>query len=86
MKQILDEFIKYAKEQFGYEISVEKTSTPDSFESIFGVNFFEQDSVLWLPEGEEIRFEYVNQDICIPLDFSNVMAENCLAQEIGLAA
>lgn len=86
MKQILDEFIEYAKEQFGFEISVEKTSIPDSFERIFGISFLEQDNDFDLSEWEEIVLEYVNQDIYIPLDFSKVMAESYPEQEIGLAA
>lgn len=30
---------KYAKEQFGYDISFEKSSTPDTFELLFGMSF-----------------------------------------------
>lgn len=34
-----DDFIKYAKEQYNYEISLKKSNTPDTFESIFGASF-----------------------------------------------
>ena len=32
-------FIKYAKEQYNCEISLKKSNTPDTFESIFGTSF-----------------------------------------------
>ena len=32
-----DEFIKYVKEQFGYDINFKKSNNPDSFEKIFKV-------------------------------------------------
>jgi hypothetical protein len=36
---IKDDFIKYAKEQYNFEISLKKSNTPDTFESIFGTSF-----------------------------------------------
>lgn len=38
-KMALDDFIRYAKEQFDCEISVKKCNKPDTFASIFGVSF-----------------------------------------------
>ena len=38
-KMILDDFIKYAKEQFNCEISVKMSDNPDTFSSIFGASF-----------------------------------------------
>ena len=35
-KMELDDFIKYAKEKFGCEVSVEKSVNPDTFDKIFG--------------------------------------------------
>lgn len=32
----LDDFIKYAKEKFGCEVSIEKSENPDTFDKIFG--------------------------------------------------
>ena len=32
----LDDFIKYAREKFGCEVSVEKSENPDTFDKIFG--------------------------------------------------
>ena len=38
-KMVLDDFIRYAKEQFDCEISVKKCDKPDTFDSIFGASF-----------------------------------------------
>ena len=38
----LDDFIRYVKEQFGCEIFVEESDTPDTFERLFGVSFLEE--------------------------------------------
>lgn len=43
-KTMLDDFIRYAKEQFSCEISVKKNSTPDTFTSIFGVSFLDNEN------------------------------------------
>lgn len=42
MKDMMKEFAKYAKEQFGYDISLKASSTPDTFESLFGASFIKQ--------------------------------------------
>ena len=41
MTKILEDFIKYAREEFGYTISCEESSTPDTFETFFGNYFVE---------------------------------------------
>ena len=35
----LDDFIKYAKEKFGCEVSVKMCEKPDTFADIFGASF-----------------------------------------------
>ena len=45
-KIALDDFIKYAKEQFGCEISVKKSDKPDTFASIFGTSFLSPQELL----------------------------------------
>lgn len=35
MRDIMSEFIKHAKEQFGYDFSVKKSRNPDTFASLF---------------------------------------------------
>lgn len=43
-KEMLEDFIRYAKEQFGYDIVLENVSNPDTFRSIFDVSFLEYDT------------------------------------------
>ena len=39
---LLDDFIKYAKEKYGCDITIEKSETPDTFETIFGTEINEE--------------------------------------------
>lgn len=39
-KKLIDEFIEYAKKEYGLEFYTEKSDNPDTFESIFGVSTF----------------------------------------------
>ena len=39
MDEIMKKFIKFAKEEYGYDVSFEKTSNPDTFKNIFGFSF-----------------------------------------------
>ena len=43
-KMRLDDFIRYAKEQFDCEISVKKSYKPDTFADIFGTSFLNDKS------------------------------------------
>ena len=61
MKDMMKAFAKYAKEQFGYDISIKKSSTPDTFESLFGASFVKQnDDDILSCEGMERRVVYKN--------------------------
>lgn len=51
-KMMLDDFIRYAKEQFDCEISVKKCNKPDTFASIFGTSFLNDNN------SEEIIDEF----------------------------
>lgn len=62
MKDIKELFKEFAKEQFGYEISFEKTSTPDTFESLFGASFISQyDEEFFIPDGHYENAVYSNK-------------------------
>ncbi len=39
----IEDFIEYAQEQFGYNIVLDSSGEPDSFESIFGGSFRQTD-------------------------------------------
>ena len=43
MKDMMEAFVRYAKEQFGCNISLEKSLTPDTFESLFGTGLIEKE-------------------------------------------
>ena len=45
MKKLIDDFAKYAKEEFGEEISLDQNSQPDSFENIFGGTFEKKEEI-----------------------------------------
>ena len=59
MNSLMDKFIKYAKEQFGYDISLTEADTPDTFESLFGVSFIteEENTAVYLVD------DCIQQDI-----------------------
>jgi hypothetical protein len=42
MKDIKEDFVKYAKEQFNCDVSFKESNTPDTFESVFGGTFAEK--------------------------------------------
>lgn len=84
---ILDEFVAYVEDKYGYTINIEKTSTPDSFESIFGMSFLKQkEEDFYFPEGECIELEYRTEKIEVEIDFSKVLAGNDFIAEINFAA
>lgn len=61
MKDMMEAFAKYAEEQFGYYISLKKSSTPDTFESLFGASFIKQnDNDIFFCEGTEKTIAYKN--------------------------
>lgn len=55
MKDMMKAFAKYAKEQFDYDISIKESSTPDTFESLFGASFVKQndDDIFFVKEWRE---------------------------------
>lgn len=38
----VEKFIQFAKEQFGVDVSYEKSEHPDSFETLFGESFLDE--------------------------------------------
>lgn len=88
-RQMLEDFIKYAKSEFGYEINVKKSSFPDSFESIFGGSFLNLDSDIFFECNEiedKMTYRNSNSEICISTDFGSIAEEYYPIQEFELAA
>jgi len=59
----VEDFIKYAKEQFDCDIELNLSSEPDSFEKIFGISFIEKET-----EIENGFYENVSIDIQFPVN------------------
>lgn len=85
-EKMLDDFIQYAKEQFGYDIIIEKVSEPDTFKSVFGVSFLEQDAEMFSMEEGKNALEYTNDCIIVPLNFVDETEDCFSAWDMELAA
>lgn len=84
-KMGIDDFIKYAKEQFGVEISLESDVQSDSFESIFGGTFSytENDMISELDNIGKVKYE--NESVSVKLDFATSEFITC-SGIVGFAA
>ena len=82
---MLDDFIKYAKEQFDCEISVKKCGEPDTFASIFGASFLNEKKCSEIVEGFESNVNYENISIDVQFITNDAMSV-VYSNNIGLAA
>ncbi len=68
----IEDFIKYAQEQFGCDILLSPTEVPDSFENIFG-EIFTQDTKVEIENGfyenSFLDIDFCGKDV---IDFSNI--------------
>jgi len=62
-KMELDDFIKYAKEKFGCEVSVKMCEKPDTFADIFGANFLNDNEYMENIDDFEDELKYKNSSI-----------------------
>ena len=83
-KMELDDFIKYAKEQFGCEISVKMSEKPDTFVSIFGGSFLNDKKYVENIDDFEDDLKYKNSSIEVQVTFDGTM--NATYNNIGFAA
>lgn len=44
MGKLTQEFISFVKEKYGYDISLCSSKGPDTFESVFGTSFIDEDA------------------------------------------
>lgn len=42
MDKMLEELIGFAKDEFGYELTIDTEATPQSFETFFGCSFLDK--------------------------------------------
>lgn len=59
----IDDFIRYAKEQFDCEITVKKSDKPDTFFQIFGASFLDDNSYVEMIDDFESNVSYKNVSI-----------------------
>ena len=84
MTSLMDKFIMYAKEQFGYDISLTEADTPDTFESLFGVSFIAEEENTAVSYDE--KFIYKNDSAIVANMDTVYLDDGCIQQDIGLAA
>lgn len=84
-KMMLDDFIKYAKEQFDCKISVKKCGEPDTFASIFGASFLNEKKCSEIVEEFESNINYENISIDVQFITNDAMSV-VYSSNIGLAA
>lgn len=85
-KMSLDDFIKYASEQFGCEISVKPCDDPDTFESVFGTSFLDGESYEGTIDGFDNELSYENTSIAVRFCSEVGMSGVIYSSDIGLAA
>ncbi len=83
-KMVLDDFIKYAKEQFDCEISVKKCDKPDTFAGIFGASFLNEKECVEIVDSFESDVSYEN--ITIDVQFAIDDGMSVVYSSVGLAA
>ena len=81
MNSLMDKFIMYAKEQFGYDISLTEA---DTFESLFGVSFIAEEENTAVSYDE--KFIYKNDSAIVANMDTVYLDDGCIQQDIGLAA
>lgn len=75
----VDDFIKYVKEQFDYDIILNSCKEPDSFASVFGASFLEQESVMEPVKGFDNELQYeCSTDISVSFYFDSESGMNAL--------
>lgn len=84
-KMALDDFIRYAKEQFDCEISVKECGKPDTFADIFGASFLNDKNGMEMVEGFAGDVSYENISIDVQFDFEDGM-NAIYSGNVGLAA
>lgn len=63
MEIMLQEFIAFAKENFGVNVTVSESDVPDSFEKIFSGSFLQEGDLYILPDWySDEKLEYHNYE------------------------
>lgn len=84
-KMVLDDFIKYAKEQFNCEITVKLCDKPDTFAGIFGASFLNEKNGTEIVDGFDHDLNYQNNSIDVQFTVADEM-DVVDSRNVGLAA
>lgn len=84
-KMILDDFIKFAKEQFNCEISVKMSDNPDTFAGIFGASFLSDRNCVEKVDDFESDLSYKNISIDVQFAIDDGMSVT-YSGNVGFAA
>lgn len=55
MEEILQEFIAFAKDNLGVNVTVSESNAPDSFENIFGGSFLQKTDQHTIPDPYSVE-------------------------------
>lgn len=87
MEKMLQEFIAFAKESFGVNVTVSESDAPDSFEKIFGCSFLQEADQHTIPDWySDERLEYNNYVTSFAADSYMDIVECNVTAELELAA
>ena len=87
-KMSLEDFVKYAKEEFDCDIICNFDDEPDTFEKIFGTSFLanDEDENQLFPDNEALEYDNVRPDILFRNEKEDDTYENDECFNLGLAA
>lgn len=87
-KMSLEDFVKYAKEEFDCDIICNFDDEPDTFEKIFGTSFLanDEDENQLFPDNEALEYDNVRPDILFRNEEEDDTYENDECFNLGLAA
>lgn len=86
--KMLEDFISFAKEEFGFDLVVDTEASPQSFEEIFGCSFLDKVSANSSSSCSCIteKFEYSNNSIGICLSDLEELIGCVTPQDAEMAA
>lgn len=71
MTKLLEQFIQYAKEEFGYTITCKNSATPDTFETFFGNPLLENDTTIYAQSYENADLDCEICEFSFNVDFES---------------
>ena len=87
MDKMLQEFLEFAKEKYGVNVTVSESDSPDSISSVFGASFLQTDFPVILSDlCNDKKLEYIFDDVYYMGEFSTEFDKCNITAELELAA